>query len=602
MNTQNKQSVSKRRGFTLVELLVGVSLFAIIAVGIYGAFTGVLKVISASRTKIVAMDLANERFELIRNLPYQQVGIAGGIPNGVILHVESFVRSGATFVATTTIRNVDDPFDGTVGGSPNDLSPADYKLVEIEINCTTCQNFLPIFVNTHVSPKSLETSSTNGALFIRVFDANGQPVPDASVHISNTQAAPSIAIDDVTNNAGMLQIVDAPPGVNAYQILITKAGYTSDQTLTPGAVGNPNPTKPHATVVVQQVTQISFVIDRVSSMDITTTTQTCSPVASIDFNLQGTRLIGTSPNVLKYNQNLVTDSSGRKTLTNMEWDTYPLTFTDSAYDLVGTNPVTPLSLEPGSNADIKFIVAPKDPDTLLVTVTDASVGLPVSSSTVRLAGGGYDQTLVTDRGFLRQTDWSGGGGQSTSTNPSQYFASANMQVSSPVGEVKLNGSFGVYDPSAVLTSSTFDTGSPSNFHQLLWLPSDQPPATGPTSVKMQVATNNDTTTWNFLGPDGTAGSYYTSASSYLNSVHDNDRFLRYKLYLETASSTLTPNISDVSFTFSSQCVPPGQVVFTGIPSGTYTLTVTHDDYDTYSTSVTINSSWQHAEAALNPQD
>jgi len=601
MIIKNKKRAIQKNGFTLVEVLVGVTLLIIIAVGIYGAFTGVLKVISVSRTKIIAMDLANERFELIRNLPYQQVGISGGIPNGVISHTENFVRSGATFVATTTIRNIDDLFDGTVGGSPNDLSPADYKLVEIEIDCATCPNFPPIFVNTHVAPKNLETSSTNGALFVRVFDASGQPVADADVHIENTQSVPAIVINDSTNNVGMLQIVDAPPGVNAYSISVSKSGYTGDTTLTPGAVGNPNPTKPHATVVIQQVTQISFVIDRVSSMEIVSTTQTCSPVGSIDFNLKGTRLIGTGPDVLKYNENLVTNSSGQKNLNNMEWDTYPLVFTDGTYDLVGTNPVMPLSLEPNSTADIKFIVAPRDPNTLLVTVKDASAGLPVSSSTVRLAGGGYDETFVTDRGFLRQTDWSGGGGQDLFVDETGYFSSSNIAVSGPVGELKLNGSFGVYDPSAELVSSTFDTGSASNFHQLLWLPADQPVSAGPNSVRMQVATNDDGVTWNFIGPDGTTGSYYTSASTYLNPVHNNHRYLRYKLYLSTIDAAYTPNVSDISFTFSSQCVPPGQVAFRGVPNGTHTLTVSHDDYDTYSTSVSVGSVWQHVEALLIPE-
>ena len=56
-------------------------------------------------------------------MPYSKVGIPGGIPNGVVNHVETFVRNGIPFVATTTIRNVDDPFDGTLGGSPNDTSP-----------------------------------------------------------------------------------------------------------------------------------------------------------------------------------------------------------------------------------------------------------------------------------------------------------------------------------------------------------------------------------------------------------------------------------------------------------------------------------------------
>lgn len=589
------------RGVTLVEMLVGAALFLVIATGIYGAFQSVLTVISASRAKIVAMDLANERFELIRNLPYEDVGISGSIPNGLLPHVETFVRSGFTFQATTTIRNIDDPFDGTIGGSPNDLSPADSRLVEIEIGCATCKNFAPVFVNSRVGPKNLETSSTNGALFIRVFDANGQPVPDADVRIVNSAAVPAILIEDTTNINGMLQIVDAPPGVNQYQITVSKSGYTTDRTYTPGASGNPNPTKPHATVVIQQVTQISFVIDRVSTMNFSSTNVSCTPIGGIDFNLTGSKLIGTGPDVYKYNQDKITDGSGELTVTNMEWDTYPITLIDGTYDLIGTNPLLPVSLLQNTTQDIDFIVATKNPRTLLVAVKDSATGLPLENASVQLQKSGYDTTLVTERGFVSQTDWAGGGGQGTSTDSTRYLSSSGIAVNNPSGEIKLNGSFGFYDASGNLESSTFDVGSPSNFHQLLWLPGDQPADVGAQSVKMQIASNNDTVTWDFVGPDGTSGSYYTSPISDISTVHNGDQFLRYKMYLSTASTTLTPNISDISMTFSSLCVPPGQVAFSGLSSGAYTLSITLAGYQTYSASVNISAPWQLESISLLPQ-
>jgi len=586
-------------GVTLVELLIGAAIFLIISTGIYGAYTGVIEVISASRAKIVAMDLANERFELVRNLPYEDVGIDGSIPDGVLQHTGTFSRSGFQFNATTTIRNIDDPFDGTIGGSPNDLSPADSRLVEIEIGCPTCKNFPPVFVNTRVAPRGLETSSTNGALFVRVFDANGQPIEGASVHIENNQGGNSITIDDETNASGMLQIVDAPPGVNAYEILVSKSGYTSDQTYSPGDAANPNPSKPHATVVVQQVTIISFVIDQVSQMNISSLSPTCAPIGSVDFNIKGSKLIGTSPDVLKYDENYTTSGAGTKTLSSMEWDTYPITLTDATYDLVGTNPIFPITLPQGVEQDVTFIVAPKDPSTLLVVVKDSATGLPLENATVQLEGpAGYDETLTTERGFIIQSDWSGGGGQSTTTDMTRYLSSNNIDVNSPVGEIKLNGSFGVYDPAGDLISSAFDIGSASNFHQLSWLPADQPVDAGSDSVRMQIATNNDLLTWDFLGPDGTTGTYYTNPTSDVNSIHNGDRYLSYKILLGTASTTYTPNVSDVSLTVSSQCVPPGQVAFTGLTNGTYTLTVTRSGYQTYTDSVSVGSAWQQEEVSM----
>ena len=107
-------------------------------------------------------------------------------------------------------------------------------------------------------------------------------------------------------------------------------------------------------------------------------------------------------------------------------------------------------------------------------------------------------------------------------------------------------------------------------------------------------------TWNFLGTDGTANTYYTLADQNINSLHNGDRYLRYKAFLQTASTTWTPTISDVSFTFTSSCVPPGQVLFTGLGTGDYTLTVSKAGYQPFTDTVTVSSSWQQYGVTVSP--
>jgi len=592
---------SSQKGFTLIESLVGVAVFMIIAVSVYQAYAATMNAVLVSRLKVTATALANEQFEIIRNLPYDDVGVVGSIPNGKIPHIQNLIRDNTEFAVETTIRNIDDPFDGTIGGVPNDLSPSDYRLTELEISCSSCRNFTTLHFTTHVGPRALETASTNGALFIQVFDASGQPVSGADVHIENNQTIPAIVIDDTTNNDGLLQIVDAPPGVEAYEITASKSGYSTERTYPTGAPENSNPTKPHATVALQQLTQISFAIDRTSTLDVSSITDTCSPVSSIDFSLNGSKLIGINPDVLKYSTSHITDGSGRKTISGLEWDTYNLNFTDGLYDLAGTVPLLPLVLNPNTNQDFKLIVMPKNPRNILVTIKDASTQLPLSDATVRIEGPGYDTTLITGRGFVRQTDWSGGTGQDDFIDPARYFDSdGNVKINDPVGEIRLRKIFDEYESSAYLISSTFDTGSASNFHQILWQPQDQPPDTGQDSVRFQIATNNNKTTWNFLGMDGTANTYYTLANQNINSLHNGDRYLRYKAFLQTASTTWTPIISDASFTFTSSCVPPGQVLFTGLDAGDYTLTASKAGYQPFADTITTSSSWQQREVVLSP--
>ena len=589
-------------GMTFIETLVASAIFLLVAVSLYQAYMGVFRATSASRVKLSAASLASEQFEIARNLPYDDVGVVGSIPSGIIPHVQTLVRDGYSFIATTTVRNIDDPFDGTIGGAPNDTAPADYRLVEVQIDCSSCRDFSEMVFTTRVGPRSLEGSSTNGALFIQVYDANGVGVQGADVHVENNATTTPIVIDDVTNANGLLQLVDIPPGVGAYEITVSKDGYSTDMTYPTGAPLNPNPTKPHATVAVQQVTQVSFVIDLMSTLSVETVTQTCATVPSLDFTLTGTKLIGQTPDVLKYEASFMTDASGDVSVADLEWDTYTLEVTDGSYDLAGLIPFLPPTLAPNSTLDIQIVAVPNDPNALLVTVKDSGTGLPISDATVTVDSA---EVQTTGRGFLLQTDWSGGAGQEVYLDPNEYFTDdGGVETVTTAGAIELVSS-GTYLPEGNLTSSVFDTGSASNFYQILWQPADQPVSAGVDSVRFQVATANEvtaTTTWNYLGPDGTAGTYYTVADQNINAVHNGQRYFRYKVFLTTEDNTVTPTISDVSFLFTSECVPPGQVVFGGLSGGTHTVEVSASGYQAYpSTPVDVSGGFVSHEVSLLPE-
>jgi len=591
------------KGFTLVETLVGVAVFVVISTAAFQAYISLFNLINTSQSRVVALNLANEQFEIIRNLPYSSVGIPGGIPDGVIPYTQNLTRSNIPFVVTTTIRNIDLPFDGTIGSTTKpDLSPADNKSVDVDIDCPTCKNFRTVSLSTRVAPKNLETSSSNGALIIKVFDSNGVPVSGASVNIVNNLATSTITINDVTNTDGVLTIVDAPPGTNAYQIIVTKPGYSTDRTYAPGQGGNTTPTKPNATVIIQQVTQISFSIDRLSNLSFSSVTPECVLIPGIDFSLTGEKLIGES--IPKFLQNLVTNGSGVYSNSSMEWDSYTINGTDSSYDIIGINPLNPIILGASSTQNVSLIVQAKNPRSLLVTVKDSSTQLPITDAIVHVTRNSYSSLKTTGRGFISQTDWSGGPSQEDFVDITRYFSSdGNIDTESPNGEFKLKNAFGEYNPNGILESSTIDTGSPSNFYNLAWTPTDQPVQSGNGSVRFQIATNatnTATSTWTFKGLDGTESTYYTSPNTPINSTHNGDRYLRYRAYLSTQSTTTTPNISDVSFTVTSSCTPPGQVVFSGLSNDTYTVAVGKTGYATSTIDVIMDSEWKEQIVILTP--
>ncbi len=585
-----------KKGFTLIEVIIGIFIFALIGFSVWQVYSYVSELVRISKIKAIAIALANEQIELIRNLPYADVGIINSIPPGKLPATRQITRDNITFTVAFTIRNIDDPFDGYTG------TDADYKLVEVEISCSSCRNFSPLRVTTTVAPKNLETTTNNGALFIRALDANGQPVKQANVHIENNQVSPPIIVNDTTDDNGWLQIIDVPPGFEAYEITVTKNGYSEDKTY-PRTQQNPNPIKPHATVVAQEITQISFAIDKVSTLNVYTVNQYCSRIGNINFRLQGAKLIGTDPDIYKYSENHQTNSNGVKTISNLEWDNYNLNLLETNYMLAGSIPLIPFNLNPNTVLDLFLTLRISQPKAILVKVFDASTQLPLSGATVRMQKPGWKVELLTGRGYLRQTDWSGGSGQENFDDETKYWSQdGNIETNNPAGEIKLVKIGRRYQESGWLISSTFDTGGESNFYNILWEPLNQPEGT---EVKFQIATSsvNPPQEWVFKGPDGTPNTYYTLSNNNIHPSHNNDRYLRYKVFLSTQDRSKTPIVSDIAITYSSVCIPPGQAFFSGLPAANiWTLTVSKDGYQTYTEeNVDININWQEKEVFLFPQ-
>lgn len=579
--------LKKQRGFSLIEVIVGVAIFVIFAVGIYSGIQFVFKVVYQSRLRIVETAVLNEQVEIIRNLSFYDVGIEGGSPDGVLQKIVTTTRNNIDFTITRTIRNIDDPYDGTIGGDPNDTAPADYKLIEMEISCDTCGQRVPLTMTTYVAPKFLEGDPTHGALFIEVFDAEGVAVQGASVHIVSTSTDPTIDLTDTTDNDGMLRLLDLGEGLASYQIDVSKSGHTTDQTVAASELIL-NPVKPPASVVAQDVTEISFSIDTISDMDLSTMNIFCSAVSGVPVNISGTKLIATDP-ILKVDQSINTDGSGNHSFANMEWDSYAFQIT--GYDLLGSIPALPISLLPGASQPVQLILGSDTTNSLVVNVEDSITGQPISNASVRVYGNGDDETKSTGVGFVRQTDWSGGTGQLLFLNDLKYWSDdGKVENNDPSGDLKLKVVGENYTSSAELESSVFDLGTSVNFINLIWEPLSQPIETGADSVRFQIATSNTSTpeTWDYLGPDGTGVTYYNNGNNVISDTNNGGQYLRYKLLLATDSVTSTPTVSDVSVSYTTSCTPPGQSYFGDLENLEYTVDVTHDDYQMKTESITVS--------------
>ena len=104
-----RKSLPKRkirlRGQILLSILISIGIFAILAHALFTLIASSFDLVNFNRSRITARHLAQERIELIRNMPYADIGTVGGIPDGTIEDEENIVRNGLNFIIKTLIEN-----------------------------------------------------------------------------------------------------------------------------------------------------------------------------------------------------------------------------------------------------------------------------------------------------------------------------------------------------------------------------------------------------------------------------------------------------------------------------------------------------------------
>lgn len=95
------------------------------------------------------------------------------------------------------------------------------------------------------------------------------------------------------------------------------------------------------------------------------------------------------------------------------------------------------------------------------------------------------------------------------------------------------------------TSETMDAGGNVGFNNIVWTESN----TANTTTEFQIAVNTDDSTWNFVGPDNTASTYFTGGSGILPLEQVFGRYFRYKTFFESTNDDI-PSVSDVTINYS----------------------------------------------------
>lgn len=227
-------------GLSLVEVMVAMLIFAIIAIGIGYALISTLTIARDNKSREVGSHLAAAEIDRVRALG-DPFAVRDGTKSVSVTSTETFTVETTAAWATPT-GNVDTC--GTAGG------PLQYKRVTVKVTWPGMWNEdNPVLTDTLLAPSKRINDPLKGTILVSISDAFGRGKSGVTFTVT-----PSTGIGAVvpTDSDGCSFILQAPPG--NYTIALTNSGMVDAKTQS----ANPSDTK---TVVAGSSTSYDFTYD-----------------------------------------------------------------------------------------------------------------------------------------------------------------------------------------------------------------------------------------------------------------------------------------------------------------------------------------------------
>lgn len=402
-----RKKIRKRNpyGTTLIEVLIALFVFSVMALTFYEAFTlGMIHLVDAQK-RLQATTLAVEQMEKIRNLSYEDVGFDEGVPQCInhcpIVPTEERILEGASFTIETSIQYVDDPDDGTLA-SGSDAVPNDYKRVTVRVGWGNRDNSHRVEMVSRFVPPGIEQGIPNtGVLSINVSDYTGTGVEGVRVVIDG------IAGNYFTDASGNLFLIGVPVNADGYPIELVKSNYESLETLPFPPAGAFPPKYPPIAVADGTINVGNFELNPLTSLTFTVEDVYGNALSEKDFLVDGGRRLdnNASPTDFEYASDPhVSDTSGEMVFEDRSGGSYTFRLDDaevSEYRYWKSS----LSVSQGENVVFPYGGSHEETITLIpeaqigffFLVRSQSTQLPLVGASVRLTDtGGFEQTMITD--------------------------------------------------------------------------------------------------------------------------------------------------------------------------------------------------------------
>lgn len=208
--THRSPSLAGEGGFSMVEMVVAISLFAVTATGVAAMLGTSLRLVGTSRGRSVAANLAAQEMDVVRSTKFT------ALPLGTVETVQSV--DGTPY----TIRRESEWIDEDASTGPCDAPPGStlsFLRVTASVSWPGMGTTVPPASQTILSPPVGTYDESSGHIAVSIVDRDGLPRSDVTV----VAAGPSGTSSQVTTSDGCAFFAYRNAG--SYTVTISAAGF-----------------------------------------------------------------------------------------------------------------------------------------------------------------------------------------------------------------------------------------------------------------------------------------------------------------------------------------------------------------------------------------
>ena len=204
---------ANERGLTMIELVVAVSVFAVLAGGLALTIDGGLNLARNNRNRSVAANLASQEMDQVRQESFT------ALPLGLVDRTESVV--GVPY----TVRRETEWVDNASTTGPCDSTTGTPRVLRVSVSVfwTDMRGVAPAKSSTILSPPVGSYDPNNGHIAVKVLGSTADPLPGVPV----TVTASGFNRNLTTTSDGCAFFAFVPPAT--YTVALGSVGYVDRQ-------------------------------------------------------------------------------------------------------------------------------------------------------------------------------------------------------------------------------------------------------------------------------------------------------------------------------------------------------------------------------------